>query len=253
LESKIDRENSVVIRGGQKTRVKPFPISVDAEALSEDAKSPEVGEEVKRIVDEYNLEGKCIGVGIDRIDYTKGIPERLKALDRLWEKYPEEREKVVFVQLGAPSRMRIGEYWSVNDKINRMVEDINWKYGTKAWKPIIYLRGNNSPTTLAAFRRLAHFCIVSSLHDGMNLVAKEYVSSNIDEDGVLILSKFTGAAKELRDALEVNPYDTGDFTEKIVTAIHMDREERRERMKRMRAEVRENNIYTWGANIVGEI
>jgi trehalose 6-phosphate synthase len=253
LESRIDRENSVVVRGGEKTLVKPFPISVDAEALSRNAESLEVEEEIERVVDEYDLEGKCIGIGIDRIDYTKGIPERFKALDRLWEKYPEEKEKVVFVQLGAPSRMRSGGYWSINDRISRMVEDINWKYGTRTWKPIIYLRGNNSPTTLAAFRHIAHFCIVSSLHDGMNLVAKEYISSQTDEDGVLILSEFTGAAKELRDALEINPYDTDDFTQKIVTAIHMDPQERRERMIRLREQVKENNIYTWGSNIVSEI
>jgi trehalose 6-phosphate synthase len=253
LESRIDRESLSVTRGGEKTLVRAFPISVDFELLSEEARSSEVEEEMRRVVDEYDLEGKCIGIGIDRIDYTKGIPQRLRALDKLLEKYPEEREKVVFVQLGAPSRILIRKYWDINDEISRLVEDINWKYRSGAWKPIIHLHGNNSSTTLMAFRRLANFCIVSSLHDGMNLVAKEFVSSKIDEDGALILSEFAGASRELSDAVQINPYATDDFAQKIKEAIHMDAAKKKERMERMREQVRENNIYTWGASIINEI
>jgi trehalose 6-phosphate synthase len=152
-----------------------------------------------------------------------------------------------------PSRVHIPAYKRINDEIESLVEEINWKYAVWHWKPIIYLPEHLSPTTLLALRRMANFCIVSSLHDGMNLVAKEYVASRFDEDGVLILSRFTGAARELTDALLINPYATDHFAEAIKQALEIAPEERQRRMRRMREVVRDNNIYKWAGDIISEL
>ena len=158
-----------------------------------------------------------IGIGIERFDYTKGIPDRFTAIDRFLEKNPQYQKKMVFIQAGVTSRIHIEAYQALNKEIDKQVEQINWKYKSGIWEPIIFLRENYPPLTLMALRRMADFCIVSSLHDGMNLVAKEYVASRFDENGVLILSTFTGAARELTDALLVNPYATDHFAETIKT------------------------------------
>jgi len=192
-------------------------------------------------------------LGLDRFDYTKGIPDRLKAIDRFFTTYPEYKGGMVFVQVGVPSRVHIPAYKKINDEIENMVEEINWKYAAWHWKPIIYLSEHLSPVSLLALRRMANFCIVSSLHDGMNLVAKEYVASHFDEDGVLILSRFTGAARELTDAVQINPYATDHFAEAIKQALEMIPEERQRRMRRMREVVRENNIYKWAADLISEL
>jgi trehalose 6-phosphate synthase len=206
-----------------------------------------------RLRQELGLEGQCIGFGLDRFDYTKGIPDRLRALDRFFSKYPEYCGRVVFIQAGVPSRTHIGAYQHLNEEIERAVAEINCRYGSGQWKPVVYLCQHLSPTSLLALRRLAHFCVVSSLHDGMNLVAKEFVASRFDGDGVLILSPFTGAARELTDALLVNPYATDHFAEAIRAAIEMPPSERRRRMRQMRRTVRENNIYKWAADIISEL
>jgi trehalose 6-phosphate synthase len=250
LQATVDREKSTVTYQGKTTLVKPFPISVDYDSLATDAASPAVEQEMETLKRELNLDGKFVGVGMDRMDYTKGIPERLQALDILLERFPSYREKVVFIQAGMPSRTRIERYQEVNRQIEELTESINSKY---SWKPIIPMARQLSQTTLSALRRLAHFCVVSSLHDGMNLVAKEFVSSRIDEDGVLILSRFTGAAAEMEDALLINPYDLSRFAEAIKEALEMPREERQRRMKNMRRVVADNNIYRWGADTVSNL
>jgi len=160
---------------------------------------------------------------------------------------------MVFIQAGVPSRTHIGSYKALNEQVDNLVEEINWKHGQGHWKPVVYLREHLSPTTLNALRRMAHFCVVSSLHDGMNLVAKEYVASRFDEDGVLVLSRFTGASRELVDALLINPFATDHFADALKTAIDMPREERQRRMRRMREVVRENNIYKWAADVIQEL
>jgi trehalose 6-phosphate synthase len=192
-------------------------------------------------------------MGLDRFDYTKGIPDRLRAIDRFLEKYPDYRGKFVFIQVGVPSRVHIPAYKRINEEIDSLVEEVNWKYGVWHWKPIIYLQEQLSPTTLLALRRMSNFCTVSSLHDGMNLVAKEFVASRFDEDGVLILSPFTGASRELTDAILVNPYATDHFAEAIKQSLEMPQEERQRRMRRMRDTVRENNIYKWAADMISEL
>jgi trehalose 6-phosphate synthase len=253
IEARSDRERYEVIRGGKRTAVRAFPISVDFEAISSEAQSDEVASEIERLRTELGLNDELIGIGIDRFDYTKGIPDRLRAIDRFFERYPEYKGKVVFIQAGVPSRVHIPAYKQINDEIDSLVEEVNWKYGAWHWKPIIYIKENLPPLTLMALRRMADFCIVSSLHDGMNLVAKEFVASRFDEDGVLILSSFTGAARELTDALLVNPYATDLLTKAIKDALEMPQAEKQKRMRKMREVVKENNIYKWAADIISEL
>jgi len=253
IEAKVDWERYEVTCGGGKTAVRFFPISVDFGALSRFAQSQEVEARAKEFREQLDLDGKIVGVGFDRLDYTKGIPDRLRAMGRFLERYPDYREKVVFIQGGVPSRIRISDYKKLSKEIDRMEEETNSRWATGGWKPIIYLREHQSQTALMALRRLADFFVVSSLHDGMNVVAKEFVASRFDEDGVLILSPFTGSARELTDAVFANPYATDQFAEAIKTAVEMPKTERRRRMRKMRQVVRENNIYKWAADIISEL
>jgi trehalose 6-phosphate synthase len=253
IEARVDWDRYEVTCKGRKTAVRPFPISVDFAEIDQDSRKEEVVLEIERLKDKLGISSEMIGIGLDRIDYTKGIPERFKALDRFFEKYPQYLGRVVFIQAGVPSRMQVGAYQRLNEEIDNLVAEINWKHSLNRWKPIVYLREHESPLTLMVLRRMANFCVVSSLHDGMNLVAKEFVASRFDEDGVLILSPFTGAARELTDALLVNPYATDHFAEAIKNVLEMPEEERRKRMKKMRETVRENNIYKWAADIISEL
>ena len=253
IDSRVDLDYSIVSYRNEPTLVRPFPISVDFEDICERAASVYVTEEMERLADELGLEGKVVGLGIDRIDYTKGIPHRFRAMGRFLEKNPEYIGKVVFVQAGVMSRTSIDAYQHLAEQIEELLEEINGRFAVKDWKPIIYLPTDLPNVSLLALRRLAQFCVVSSLHDGMNLVAKEYVASRFDEDGVLILSPFTGAAHELTDALIVNPYATERFADAILEAVEMPYEERRSRMVRMRSIVRENNIYKWAARLLVEL
>jgi trehalose 6-phosphate synthase len=253
LEARVDRERYEVTRGGKRTKVQPFPISIDFEEISHDAQKEEVVAEIERLKRWLGLRDHLVGIGIDRIDYTKGIPDRLKAIDRFLQKYPEYRGRLVFIQACVPSRIHIEAYRRVNEEIDNLVEEVNWKHSSGRWKPIVYLNEYNSPLTLMALRRMANFCIVSSLHDGMNLVAKEFVASRFGEDGVLILSSFTGAARELTDAVLVNPYATDHFAEAIKKALEMPRSDRQKRMRKMREVVRENNVYKWASDIISEL
>lgn len=246
-------ELSGVARGEAKTNVEAFPISVDFDNISGHADDAAVAEEMANLAREYNLEGMYVGFGMDRLDYTKGIPERLEAFERFLEENPAYRGRVVFVQAGMPSRTQIGAYQELGFRIERLTTEINETYGTSGWRPVIAMSRHLSADTLNALRRLADFCIVSSLDDGMNLVAKEYVAARNDGDGVLILSRFTGAAVELTDALLIDPYDTRGFSGAIKQAIEMPEMERRARMERMRETVRENNIYRWGAGMVSRL
>ena len=177
----------------------------------------------------------------------------LGALDHFLEKYPEYRERVVFVQIGVPSRTHIPQYKLLEDEIDGVVEEINWKWSTDSWRPIVYYKQQYSPRQMMGLHRLAQFCIVSSLDDGMNLVAKEFVASRFDEDGVLILSRFTGAARELGSAVLVNPFAVDELAEAIRQALEMPEEERRKRMEKMRQVVAENNIYRWAGKFLSTL
>jgi alpha,alpha-trehalose-phosphate synthase [UDP-forming] len=254
LESQIDWEQFAIHRGGHTTSVKPFPISVgyDDNMFAGDG-APDRSETAESIMKELGVRAQFIGVGVDRIDYTKGIPERFKAIERFLEKYPEFLGKFTFVELGAPSRDHIRKYRELMAELEEMVEKINWKFRTKEWKPIIYLKAHHTHKEIDRFYRIADVCMVTSLHDGMNLVAKEFIMSRPDSAGVLILSQFAGASRELKDALMINPYDIEEMADAIKLALTLEHSERTERMKRMHATVKEHNIYRWAGKLIGEL
>lgn len=253
MEARVDPEQYEVTRGGKTTAVLPFPISIDFEAHTLAATSERVDWEVDRWRRELGLTDEFVGIGLDRIDYTKGIPDRLRAFDRFLELNPQYRGRLVFIQIGVPSRTRIARYQDLDAEIETLVDEINWKWSTDSWRPIILLHEHAGPIRMMALHRLAHFCVVSSLHDGMNLVAKEFVASRCDEDGVLILSEFTGAARELTEAILVNPFSQAEMAEAIRKALEMTAEERQRRMQRMRGVVAENNIYRWAGKVLSTL
>jgi trehalose 6-phosphate synthase len=195
----------------------------------------------------------CLAIGVDRLDYTKGIVERLEAIGQLFDDHPFYRERLTMVQIAAPSRTRIASYAELRTRVEETVERINLLYQTAHWKPIILIERQCNHEEVSRWYRAADLCLVTSLHDGMNLVAKEFVAARDDEDGVLVLSKFTGAAVELRDSLLVNPYDIVGVCEAIYTGLEMNLAERRERMRRMRRHVMEYNIYMWAAKALGDL
>jgi len=253
LECKIDRERNSVVRGGHETLVRPFPISVDYADIAQEINSPPIISLEEQLQDEFGLTGKKVLLGLDRIDYTKGIPERLLAVDRLVEKHPELAEQFVFLQMGEISRLHIPRYKQLNDEINALVEQINWKHSTESWKPIVLIRRHlNYPEPLA-FYKLGDVCVVSSLHDGMNLVAKEYVCASAPEKGMLVLSRFTGASRDLTDAVLINPYDREQFADGLYAAITMSAEERQKRMSKMKSGIEGNNIYRWAGKNISEL
>jgi len=250
LESKIDRERFSVIRKEHETLIRPHPISVDFEEINRNVQTDDFKKIESDLIEEFHLDNCRLLLGVDRIDYTKGIPEKLCAIDRLLEKHPELKEKIVLLQLGVLSRIHIAKYKTLNDDINHLVEKINWKHSTDDWSPVIFIRGNMSSVKLQALYRMAQVCIVSALHDGMNLVAKEYVSAHCDEDGVLVLSQFAGSARELTEAMLINPYYGEQFCDSIYQALTMPEEERRKRMVKMRQTIIENNIYHWAGKFI---
>jgi len=250
IECRVDTEKFSVVRGSKETLVRAFPISVDGVRESERGRSREESVKIKK---ELDLAGKIVAVGVDRIDYTKGIVERILAIDRFLEKNPQYINKFVFIQLAAPSRTHIKRYHELMGEIDELVEKKNWKYSSGEWKPIVYLKRHFAPEEIQPYYELADLCVVSSLHDGMNLVAKEYVSSKADGKGMLVLSCFTGAARELTDAVLINPYSIEEFADAIKVAIEMPAEEKARRMNNMRKTVAENNIYRWAGSIIGDL
>jgi trehalose 6-phosphate synthase len=194
-----------------------------------------------------------LGVGVDRVDYTKGILERFRGLERFFELNPAYQQRFTFVQIGAPSRTDIERYKNFLAEVSDEAERVNSRFQTSRWKPLVLLKRHHSHEEIARFFRAASFCMVTSLHDGMNLVAKEFVASREDERGTLILSTFTGAARELSDALLVNPYDVSQLADSIHRALEMSEEEQSTRMQRMRNNVREHNIYRWAAHLLSDL
>ena len=251
IEARVDAERFSIVRGSSETFVRAFPISIEA-PVGKDVHPVDMSE-VERIRAEHRLGGKIVAVGVDRVDYTKGILERVLAIDRFLEKYPEYRKRFVFIQIGAPSRTRIKRYQEFADEIDALIRKKNAKYADESWRPIVYLNRHFSPEEVRRYYELADLCIVSSLHDGMNLVAKEFVASKRGLDGMLILSRFTGAARELTDAVLINPYAIEEFADVIKYAIEMSPEEKRTRMGTMHRIVAENNVYRWAANIITEL
>src|SRR5579875_3294922 len=249
LEARICFERFAVIRRGHTTEIRSHPISVDPDEIA--ALVPtDFKREERRLRAKLRVGDLPLLLGVDRLDYIKGIPERLRAVDRLLCQWPQWRRNFCFIQVGAPSRTSIGEYRTLNEEVAALVEEINWRHGDGSWEPILYLREHHGPDKLAVLYRTARACVVTSLHDGMNLVAKEFVAARTDEQGVLVLSEFTGAACELSDALIVNPYALDRLAEAYHTALTMPVEEQRRRMRRMRRHVADNNIYRWAGMLL---
>jgi trehalose 6-phosphate synthase len=262
FEARTDREHQTVSRHGHITSVRPYPISVAFEGPAETPNGARLDslEEQKRretarsqLLREFGVRAECIAIGVDRLDYTKGIVERLLALEHLIEEHPWWWERLTLVQVAAPSRTRIPAYDDLHRRVNEEVERINRRFQTPRWKPIILIERQCNHEEVNRWYKVADLCLVTSLHDGMNLVAKEFVAARDDEDGVLILSKFTGAAVELGDALQVNPYDIAGVAEAMNRGLDMDRSERRTRMQRMRRQVMEHNIYRWAASVLSAL
>jgi trehalose-6-phosphate synthase/uncharacterized membrane protein affecting hemolysin expression len=254
LESQIEWERFAVKRGGHLTFVKPFPISVDFRE-SQRGLDPAVSPYVLRseLLSKLGIKANFIGVGVDRVDYTKGLLERLRGVERFLEKWPAYREKLTFVQIGAPSRTEIERYHDFLAELEAEAARINARWQTADWKPIALLTRHHSHEEILPYYRAADFCMVTSLHDGMNLVAKEFVASRDDEEGALILSQFTGAARELRDAIIVNPYDVEQLAEAIRVALEMDTVERQTRMRLMRSTVMRHNVFAWAGSLITEL
>jgi trehalose 6-phosphate synthase len=250
IEARIDREQNAVVHNLQVTLVRPYPISI--EWPSAWARSlPPPAECRAEVFAELGLSPDALlGVGVDRLDYTKGLEERLLAVESLLDRFPELRGRFTFVELAAPSRTTIPQYKRLNETIEQVATRINDRFSAGSYRPVVLLRGHHEPPRVFRFYRAADLCYVSSLHDGMNLVAKEFVAARDDERGVLVLSHFTGAARELPEALIVNPYDIGEAGEALAAALRMPVEEQGDRMRAMRAFVAEFNVYRWAGRML---
>jgi trehalose 6-phosphate synthase len=250
LECRIDREQNAVFQHERATLVRPYPISLEWPVHW--LKSVPPPEECRAgVIAEHGLRPDAlIGVGVDRLDYTKGVEERFLAVARLLEQHPEYRGRFTFIQVAAPSRTLIERYRELNESVETLAERINRQFGSATYRPIILHRAHHEPPTVFRYYRAADVCYVSSLHDGMNLVAKEFVAAREDLRGVLILSQFTGAARELTEALVVNPYDIDEASAALATALEMSPDEQSERLRSMRAFLAEFNVYRWAGRML---
>jgi trehalose-6-phosphate synthase len=250
VECQIDREQMTVTIQGHVCQIAPYPISIEwpprwlAQLPSVDAcaravrQRHRIGEHVR------------IGVGVERWDFTKGIVERFLAIEQLLEQHPEWLGRISLLQVAAPTRSKLPAYRQLQEETEAAAVRINDRFATDTWRPIVLIGEHQEPLQVFELYRAADFCLVNSLHDGMNLVAKEFVAARDDDDGVLILSTFAGASRELLEALLVNPYDIAETRTAILQALQMDRGERSERMRLMRRTVKENNVYRWAGRML---
>jgi trehalose 6-phosphate synthase len=250
MESRIDRDHRSVVFGGEETMVRPYPISIEWPPAALAQQQPvEVCRTAVR--ERYGLPPDMkIGVGIERFDYTKGILDRLQAIDELLIRQPEWRGRFTFLQIVAPTRSKLASYTALQAEAIRITEEVNARHGSEGYQPIHLVIRHHEPEEVYELFRAADVCVVSSLHDGMNLVAKEFVAARDDERGSLVLSRFAGASSELAEALIINPYDVQGMAEAIGRALVMREDEQRERMRLMRAHVRERNVYRWAGQIL---
>jgi trehalose 6-phosphate synthase len=250
VESRIDREHSSVTVGGRETMIRPYPISIEWPPAALAAQAP--------VADCRNAVSWRLGlppaarivVGIERFDYTKGILDRMHAIDRLLRQRPSWKGRLVFIQAAAPSRSKLPAYGTLQREAEKLAEEINARHGGDGYQPIVLVVRHHEPGEVYELFRAADACIVSSLHDGMNLVAKEFVAARDDEKGVLILSTFAGASRELDGALMVNPYDTQSMAEALERALVMPESEQKERMRLMRDFLRVRNVYRWAGQML---
>ncbi|MEP7116731.1 MAG: trehalose-6-phosphate synthase [Acidobacteriota bacterium] len=250
LEARVDRDHFAVHRGGHRTFVKPYPISIDPGLWTSVASGRDWTRDVAATRRALGINDAKLMMGVDRLDYTKGIPERIKAFERMLETRPEWLERVVFLQIGAPTRERLDRYQSLGAEVEAQVKAINARFGTRRWTPIVFRHEQHSPEQVGALYRAADACVVSSLHDGMNLVAKEFVAARTDELGVLVLSEFTGAARALADVVPVNPFAPDEFAAALHLALMMPTAEQRRRMRNLRQEVLSHTVFDWAGQLL---
>ena len=249
----VDRDARAVSYRGRATSVGVFPISIDVERFETLADDADVARRAEALRAQYATDGRQLVVSVDRIDYTKGIPERLRALDLLWQETPELRGRFTMLIVMTPSRSELVPYHTLQAEIVAQVNEINGRFARHDWTPIVPLPENADAPELAAIYRAADLCLVSSLQDGMNLVAKEFIACQIDERGVLVLSRFAGAAEEIDGAVLVNPFNVDGFAAGIRHALEMPISERRRRMHEMRERLRHATIYDWLAAITERV
>lgn len=251
LEAEIEADGARIRLDGRRATVVAVPIGVDYDRIQAMATDSALIVEQQALLERFGPVGSILGLGVDRLDYTKGIPERLAALDRVLTMRPDLRGQLTFVQIGVPSRSELESYSTIEWEIDRRVADLNARHATPGAPPAVYYhKGALGLRSLVALYRLARFCVVSSLHDGMNLVAKEFVAARDDEDGVLVLSALAGAAQELQEAIIINPYDIEHFAWALARAVDMPPVERRARMRAMRRIVAGRNVFSWASDIL---
>jgi trehalose 6-phosphate synthase/phosphatase len=246
----IEAVNDAITYAGRRVKLGVFPMGIDAETYAKRAADRDVVAEAQRLRADRDVR---LLAGIDRLDYSKGIPRRLLAIERLLTRYPEWRERIRLVQVAVPSREGVAAYQRIRRTVEELVGGINGRFGTHRWAPLRYVYSGVSDTVLSALYRAADVFLVTPLRDGMNLVAKEFVASRTDGDGVLVLSEFAGAADELTSALVVNPYDVDGMADAIHRALTMDQEERRSRMQALRERVTTNDARWWAERFLAEL
>jgi trehalose 6-phosphate synthase len=250
MESRIDRERASVTASGMETLIRAYPISIEwpPAALASQAAVEQCRQAVR---ERFSLPPDAVLlVGIERFDYTKGILDRLRAVDDLLTREPSWKGRLVFIQAAAPTRNRLEKYSELQEEGLRLAAEINERHGSGDYRPVELVVRHHAPDEVYELFRAADACIVSSLHDGMNLVAKEFVAARDDEQGVLVLSSFAGASRELSEALIVNPYDTAAMASTLERALLMPQQEQRDRMRLMRELIRERNVYRWAAQML---
>ncbi|MDE2613629.1 MAG: trehalose-6-phosphate synthase [Burkholderiales bacterium] len=253
LEARIEHEHSTIAFREKETLIESYPISIAWPDDAEAAAMPSVAACRRRVIERLGLPADaCIAVGIDRFDYTKGILERFNAVERLLEKYPQWQGRFVLVQVAAPTRGALDEYRSFQELAERVSERINQRFGRPGWQPVHLLAQHHERDAVTELFRAADICVVTSLHDGMNLVSKEFVAARDDLQGVLVLSRFAGAARELPEALIVNPYHVEETADALQRAATMPAAEQRERMASLRSTVREFNVFRWAGRILAD-
>lgn len=253
VESLIDFERFTITRNGHVSFIKPFPISISFPNGFDKAKDETQEDEKEKLLKSLGVKTRYIGLGIDRLDYTKGILERFKAIEIFLNKHPSYQGHFTFIQIAAPSRTKVKKYREFAFEVEKEVERINALSKIKGWKPIVLLEKHHSHSEIQKLYRITDFCLVTSLHDGMNLVAKEYVASRYDEKGVLILSQYTGASRELKEALIINPYNGEQTADAIREALEMKESDQIKRMQAMRETIKNYNVYRWSAELLKTI
>ena len=250
LQARVDREQSTVFYKDSQTLVKEFPISIDCH----EKKLQEAGkQDMLSLRKHFGIISEKVGVGVDRMDYSKGLVEKFLAVNEFFRRYPAYAGKFTLVQVASPTRSQVPAYKENAEKVFSTAEEVNYRWGNGKWKPIILINEFLSSEEIAGLYGMSDCCLVTSLHDGMNLVSKEYAISKRDGSGMLLLSKFTGASRELKHAVLVNPYAIGETADALKQALEMPIEERKERMARMAQDVQDNDVYKWASDFIEHI